>query len=170
MSHCRAPVPVLPAHGGRGGGGCAALGGEGDHPVLDPGPVSSTPDPEQQPLAAPVPTTLCCPRSCPAAPCCPCSLRGGEAPGPYPARSRPTAPCCSRSREEGRSLCVPSASAAAVSVAEMEPKTSARLARPRMIRREKGRGLRKREYPETPSSRGCKPKGPEILVLIYQGP
>ena len=47
LSHCCVPVPALPAHGGKGG--CAAPGGEVDHPVPD------TPDPEQQPLAAPVP-------------------------------------------------------------------------------------------------------------------
>ena len=49
LSHCCGAVPALPAHGGEGEGGCAAPGGEGDHPVPD------APDPEQQPLAAPVP-------------------------------------------------------------------------------------------------------------------
>ena len=49
-------LPCPPAVGG-GGGGCAALGGGVDHPVPDPGPVPDTPDPEQQPLAAPVPAT-----------------------------------------------------------------------------------------------------------------
>ena len=114
LSHRCALVPALPAHGGRGGGGCAAPGGDGDHPVPDPGPVPNTLDPEQQPLAAPVPATQH-PLQHPTA--------------PDPALQHP-APHCSRSRGGGRSPCVPSARAAAVSTAEMEPKTSTRLARP----------------------------------------
>ena len=50
--------PAPPRREGGGGGGGAAPcrgGGGGDHPVPDPGPASDTPDPEQQPLAAPVP-------------------------------------------------------------------------------------------------------------------
>ena len=133
--HCCAPVPVLPAHGGRGGG-CAAPGERGATLSLTLA-LPLTPLTQSSSLWLPLQHSmpcstlaLCCPRSYPAAPCCPCSLRGGEASRPCPARSRPAAPCCSRSRGGGRSPCVPSARAAAVSAAEMEPKTSTRLARP----------------------------------------
>ena len=49
VPHCCVPMPAVPAHGGRGGRGCTAPGGEVDHPAPD------TPHPEQQPVAAPVP-------------------------------------------------------------------------------------------------------------------
>ena len=48
---CSCACPACPRR--EEGGGCATPGGEGDHPVPDPGPVPDTPDPEQQPLAAP---------------------------------------------------------------------------------------------------------------------
>ena len=58
LLHCCALVPARSAHAGRGGGGLRRAGGKGDHPVIDPSPILDTPDPEQQPLAAPVPATL----------------------------------------------------------------------------------------------------------------
>ena len=52
---CSFACHARPRREGRGGGGgCAAPGGEGNHPVSDPGPVPDTLNQEQQPLAAPV--------------------------------------------------------------------------------------------------------------------
>ena len=116
-----APLLAPPTHG-RGGGGCAAHGGTGDHPVPDPGPLRDIPHTEQQPLSAREPVAqpalqhAAVPHSAVQHPHCPCSRR--EGPGSCLAGSRRAAPCCSQSPGGGSSPCVPSACAAAVSVAE----------------------------------------------------